>query len=272
MTLGHTIVTAKGATPSGFILFLHGVLGRRTNWATFAKALVAARPAFGALLVDLRLHGDSQDVLGPHTVALAATDLAALDAVAPAPIVGVLGHSLGGKIALHYARDVRPELPFTWTVDSLPGPTHPSASDQSTQAVFETLHRLPTQFESRAAFMTAVEADGHARAVSEWLAMNLVRAGEGFRFTLDLDAIGTLLRSYMADDAWPLVTGQGHTHLIIGGASTVYDGQDRDRAARLAQERPNVSATVVPGASHWVHVDSPGPLLAAVVQDLPAQH
>ncbi len=272
MTLGHSIVTAKGATPSGFILFLHGVLGRRTNWATFAKALVAARPAFGAVLVDLRLHGDSQDIPGPHTVALAAADLAALDSVAPAPIVGVLGHSLGGKIALHYARDVKPALPFTWTVDSLPGPTHPSASDQSTQAVFETLHRLPTQFESRAAFMTAVEADGHARGVSEWLAMNLVRSGEAFRFTLDLDAIGQLLRSYMEADAWPLVTGQGHTHLIIGGASSVYDGQDRARAERMTQDHPNLAVTVLPGAGHWVHVDAPGPLLTAVVQDLPAQY
>src|SRR5690606_41911913 len=42
-----------------WMLFLHGILGRRSNWRSFSRRWVAARPGWGAVLVDLRGHGDS---------------------------------------------------------------------------------------------------------------------------------------------------------------------------------------------------------------------
>src|SRR5438045_3613951 len=42
------------------MLFLHGIFGTGGNWRTIARRWVALRPTWGAVLVDLRMHGRSQ--------------------------------------------------------------------------------------------------------------------------------------------------------------------------------------------------------------------
>ena len=51
--LSHALVTAPGQTPDRWMLFLHGILGSGANWRTVARKIVAARPQWGAVLVDL---------------------------------------------------------------------------------------------------------------------------------------------------------------------------------------------------------------------------
>ena len=60
MLLAHQFVQHEVAAPKHWIVFLHGVLGRGANWQGFARKLVTARPELGALLVDLRAHGESR--------------------------------------------------------------------------------------------------------------------------------------------------------------------------------------------------------------------
>src|SRR5688500_12574158 len=57
--LNHSLVTAPDAKPSRWLLFLHGLLGSGANWRSFARRLVEAHPSWGAVTVDLRLHGAS---------------------------------------------------------------------------------------------------------------------------------------------------------------------------------------------------------------------
>src|SRR4051812_11877517 len=113
MTLAHAILTAtpsdSGApAPSHWMLFLHGILGTGANSRTFAKEIIKARPTWGAVLVDLRLHGESQDFAPPHTLEAAAKDVAELitelESTTTGKVRGVLAHSFGGKVALELAR------------------------------------------------------------------------------------------------------------------------------------------------------------------------
>ena len=109
MPLAHAIVTSpslpEGTSPPRLMLFLHGILGSGANWRTFAKQVVTAQPDWGAVLVDLRLHGDSREIVAPpHTISAAAGDVqelvGMLEASSSSRVRGVLGHSFGGKIAL----------------------------------------------------------------------------------------------------------------------------------------------------------------------------
>src|SRR5690606_9002126 len=105
-----------------WIVFLHGILGSGANWRTFARQIVTARPAWGALLVDLRLHGESRDFPPPHTLAAAAGDVAeALRDLPSGSVRAVLGHSFGGKVGIELARQgPGGSLEHLFVVDSTP--------------------------------------------------------------------------------------------------------------------------------------------------------
>jgi len=261
--LAHSLVTAPGASPQRFVLVLHGILGSRSNWRSLARKLVAERPEWGACLVDLRMHGDSQGFAPTHTVRAAAADLESLDAILPVKPTAVLGHSFGGKVALAYADD-RPDLQSLVTVDSMPGAQ--ALGRGSEVAVVTMLRELPKAWASRKDFVDAVVARGHASGLAQWLAMNVEAEGEGYALRLDLDAIGLLLDDYFAIDLWPVLESPPdgcRVGIVVGGASTVFDEDSLARATRIAEARPETTLEVIADAGHWVHVEAPDALLAA---------
>jgi pimeloyl-ACP methyl ester carboxylesterase len=95
---------AGGAGPP--ILLVHGLGGSALNWVAVAPALAAR---FRVLMPDLPGHGDSQPIPGLASIDPLADALASLierEQAAPVPVVG---HSLGGLVALRLAVR-RPEL------------------------------------------------------------------------------------------------------------------------------------------------------------------
>ena len=251
-------VTAEGATPARRMLLLHGILGSGANLRTLAKRLAAAAPDWGFVLVDLRMHGLSQGFAPPHTVAAAARDLFALEVDPSTPIAGVLGHSFGGKVALAYAESRRASLEHVVLLDANPGAR--DAARLGASQMIEMLATLPDTFASREEFVECVRARGVGdRAEAEWLATNLRRDGEVFRWRLDLEAMRQMIDDYAARDLWPVVEAGGASptfDLIIGGASDAFTAEDRARALEAAEKNGAVRAIVVDGARHWVHVDA----------------
>lgn len=266
-TVAYELQNAEHATK--WMLFLHGILGQRTNWRSFSRKLGARKPEWGAVLVDLRLHGGSNHGFDPpHTVAAAAADLAALDALVPGPIAGVLGHSFGGKVALAYAQQ-RPELEQLFVIDATPGIRLDARGSESTKHIVELLDGLPPALASRDAFMQWMQTRGVTRETAMWLAMN-VRSQPGsdeVRFDIDLPGIHQLLEDYFALDLWPALestTGITQRHVIVGARSDVVDAADRARAAKA----PRTTLDVIADAGHWVHSDQPEALLDVIAREL----
>jgi pimeloyl-ACP methyl ester carboxylesterase len=257
----HVAVTAPGADPSRWMLVLHGLLGSGANWRSFARRLALAHPGWGFLLVDLRMHGQSQGAPPPHTIAAAADDLARLAGTLALPVAGVLGHSFGGKVALAYTAQAERELDQTWVLDASPGARRGRASE--TEAVVRTLRDVPQPLPSRERFLEIVIEHGHSRSVADWLAMNLRRAEDGLRLRLDLDAVEALLDAYLGADLWPVLergAGARAFHVVVAGRSDAFDAADRGRLAAIAAGEPRVHVHHVEGAGHWVHVDAPDTL------------
>lgn len=271
----HSFVTAPGAAPDRWMLVLHGIYGSGANWRTFARRLAEQRPGWGLVLVDLRMHGQSQDAPPPHTVAAAAADLAVLTerlAAQGKPVRAVCGHSFGGKVALQYRATAAPaDLVQTWVLDASPGP-HPDTVDTAQGVVVRVLRmlgQLPPVFASRDEFVAQVQAHGFPAPLAQWLAMNLERRDQGLVSRLDPAAMEQLLRDYAALDAWPaLAAGPGTVHVVIAGKSDVIDAADRARLTALAGAA--VTSTEIPAASHWLHIDAQDALLAIMTAALPA--
>ena len=121
--LAHRVVAQPSSEAGRAVLFVHGVFGRGRNFAALARRLTARRRDVAAVLVDLRLHGDTPSLPGPHTLSAAAADLEALVVgQAPRRVVAVVGHSLGGKVALALARRSPRAGRRTLVLDMTPGP------------------------------------------------------------------------------------------------------------------------------------------------------
>lgn len=252
----HTEIIAR-EEPEQFAFVLHGVFGSGANFRLFMRNLAKERPDWGFVLVDLRGHAGSLGAAPPHSIEAMASDLDQTERALGLPIRGVVGHSLGGKVALAYAELRRGELDQVWSLDSQPG-TRDASDGSTTDVVLELLEALPARFPSRQAFADAVVAAGQPKAIASWLAMNVERDGDGWRLSLDLPAIRQILDDYWARDLWPELAATDSRralHVVMGGASFVWREGDRGRLEALAaQER--LELHVFEGAGHWIHVEA----------------
>jgi esterase len=251
-------LTGQG-TPTRWVLFVHGILGSGSNWRTFARRWVDERPDWGAVLVDLRMHGQSQDLAPPHTVQAAAQDLVEL-AQAVGPVEAIVGHSFGGKVALAYVDRVNGELSRAVILDSTPGARLDHRGSETTLKVLAFLERVGPM-PSRNAFVDAGVGAGLERGIAQWLAMNLVQRGDRFEVKLDLAAIHALLDDYFRRDLWEVFErppGRVRFDVVLGGRSNVFDAAERARLNAIAERLPDrLRVFELSEAGHWVHVDDP---------------
>lgn len=258
--LAHSVVTAKSADPAAYMLFLHGILGTRSNWRGIARRFVKERPEWGAVLVDLPEHGDSLGMSAPHTLREAAGAVAALERSLDLPIGGALGHSFGGKVVLEWLRSRNATPTEAWIVDSSPSPTTVNGDETATAGVIRMLDTLPRTWKSADAFVRAVVEAGQPEPIGQWLAMNLQRTQAGERvFGPDLRVIRKLVEDYAKTDCWDIVENLPESctlDVIVGGRSSAVSAADRERIERIAARDQRVSIHVVEQAGHWVHVDA----------------
>ncbi|MFM8243170.1 MAG: alpha/beta fold hydrolase, partial [Crocinitomicaceae bacterium] len=81
-------------------VILHGLFGFSDNWATHAKKLA---DYYRVILVDLRNHGHSP-WSDEFTYELMVSDLKELITQLDLPKFILLGHSMGGKVAMRFAQ------------------------------------------------------------------------------------------------------------------------------------------------------------------------
>jgi esterase len=264
--LSHSIVEAEGASPQRWLYLLHGIYGSGRNWGSLARRLVEERPEWKVVLVDLRLHGGSRDFDPPHTLRRCADDLIALEKALSHPADAILGHSFGGKVAL--VRAASGNAPRqVWVADSTLRTGEP---DGTAWQVIEIVRGLPDRIPSRDDVADALEAHGYARGVGQWLAMNLEREGDSFRWKLDWNGVEEMLRDYFRTDVWQTVENPpdgSEVHIIKALQSNAVDETTAERI-ELASERTGRVFLHTVDAGHWLNVDNPDAVLRLLVQGL----
>lgn len=246
------------------VAFLHGLFGQGRNWSTIAKAL-AGPDGTGArcTLVDLPDHGRSpwtdEFSFESYAVAVAST----LRAIDPGPWV-VVGHSLGGKVAMTLAL-TSPELVDKLVVVDIAPKSYGSLDRFS--GYIEEMQRLPLE-------ELTDRADAEARfeesdpGVKAFLLQNLRREGQSWRWQANVALFAADAArgdsSVIAD--WPLPVGSvepfdGPVLWVAGSESRYIKDEDSEVMRALF---PRVRQLTVKGASHWVHSDAPAVVIEAL--------
>ena len=242
---GRLHVTRVGAGPVPAV-FLHGLFGQGRNFATVAGLL--GDVATWAL-IDLPNHGRSPwtDFVDYDAMTLA---VAAEVARLPHP-VHVVGHSLGGRIAMRLALR-HPRLVSGLTILDATVADHgfdPRSFDYLRAMRVLPLYRIATREEADAELARACP-DAPVRAL---LLQNLRRAGGGWSWQVNIEALAHQLRAL---ETWPPVQGiyPGPVSWVIGGRSERVSAADTPAMRALF---PALRLTVIKPAGHWVHVDAP---------------
>jgi esterase len=266
--LHHTRLTGSDPHPDRWITVLHGVFGRGRNWSTVLRRVVERRSGWGALLVDLRLHGDSPAGSRPHTVAGAAGDVASLLEELDLPPTAVLGHSFGGKVALELAAAAPAGLRQLWVVDSTPEAKPPSGS---AWGMIEVVRDLPSTFATRAEAVAGLERAGYAPAIAQWMAMNLEPREGAFGWRLDFDALEEILRDFFDRDLWSVVEAPppgAEVHFVRASRGSVLSPEAVERLEKLEREGKGVVLHHLEGG-HWLNADNPDGVVELLVERLP---
>jgi esterase len=254
--------------PGRWLYVLHGIYGAGRNWASVARRVTRERADWGAVLIDLRQHGASQDFPPPHTVVAAAEDLVRLARNTGDEPGAVLGHSFGGKVALAFARRAIPTLRQVWVVDSTPDAREPGGSAWE---MLEIIRSVPDRFASREDLIGALTARGLATPTAQWMATNLVQEDGEYRWRFDLDAMEALLRDFFRTDLWSVVERPPEdvtVHLVKAEESSVLTPAAIERIEAAAAHAP-VHLHRVQGG-HWLNADNPDALVELLVRELPA--
>ncbi|KAL6559169.1 hypothetical protein OROHE_006538 [Orobanche hederae] len=284
-TLAYEEIKSSPEKPHEFTaVVLHGLLGSGRNWRSFSRSLASyLSPAqWRMILVDLRNHGNSAKIEGllpPHNLESAAKDLANLVKSEgwDWPDV-VIGHSMGGKIALqfaqgcadgHYGDNVSLPKQQLWVLDSVPGKVFQQNSEGEVEKILQTLQSLPSTISSRKWLVDHMLELGFSKSLSEWIGSNLKKSEEQVTWAFNLDGAVQMFHSYREMDYWPLLehTPKGMEIAVVRAEqsdrwdSDVIKQLENVASKRSGDSEGKVSVHLLPNAGHWVHVDNPKGLL-----------
>lgn len=248
----HTVEMGEGPP----LLLLHGLFGAARNWGGIQKQLARRRRV---LAMDLRNHGDSPHAAGMGYAAQA-RDVAETLAARHAQGAAVVGHSMGGKVAMALALGHGGLVSRLVVADIAPRRYAPALRPYV--AAMRALELRPglTRREADAALAVAVPEAG----IRAFLLQSLDFAGETPRWTLGLAEIAAAMGE-VEDFA---VQGQfgGPTLVLSGDRSDYVAPADHAAFQRLF---PAARFAVVERAGHWLHADNPQGFLQALEEFLP---
>lgn len=227
------------------VVLIHGLFGDLDNLKSVSRAL---QEQYHVVNIDLRNHGSS-----PWTDTMCFVEMAAdlQDLLDNLKInkAHILGHSLGGKVAMGFALE-HPDRVHSLIIADIA----PVAYDARHNSILDALEAIDLELlNSRQDADKALANAIQTRGIRQFLLKNLRKTDNGWEWRLNLAG----LRKCYADlIGAPAQEGEfsGPVLFIRGGNSDYIQEEHRDAITRRF---PQAESKTIAEAGHWLHAEKP---------------
>lgn len=236
------------------VIILHGLLGSSRNWTRIGQELAQDYCVYA---LDQRNHGTSPHTQNMNYSVLTEDLLRWMDAQR-IETPHLIGHSMGGKAAMHFACTHSDALKSLTVVDIAPKPYDPHH-----RAEFEAMQALDlAHIKNRRDAEMALEETIDDWALRQFILTNLVRDTEGnFTWQVNLPLLASTLPELSQNPLPPQAEYLGPTLFIRGGKSNFMVDADMQT---ILKHFPHAEIKRLDAAGHNPHMDARDAFLASI--------
>ncbi len=230
------------------LIILHGLFGSARNWQNIAKQLAEHYTVYA---LDLRNHGASPHDEVMDYPSMAADVIAFIDQHKLQDVI-LLGHSLGGKVAVQLALSAANRLSKLIVVDIAPVRyTH------NFDEVLSGFYHVPLD-----SIQSRKEADKYlaekisSPSLRQFLLQNLLsNTSGGYQWRVNLASIDANMHTIMGFTDLSANQTFDKPCLYIKGAKSTYLASRYQPL--IAEHFPSAELVSIPNVGHWPHIESP---------------
>ncbi len=239
------------------LVILHGLLGSLDNWLTVSKYL---SKSYKVYIIDLPNHGKSY-----HSQVFSYEDMSNdIDSFFNKNGLtnfSLLGHSMGGKLALKYTDMFEDKIDKLIIVDIANKSYGINRFDHIFKAMFSiSLNNLKSRSDADSAISNIIKNEGERNFILK----NLKRTTDGFKWTPNI----MLLHRKLSDISSKINLRRkvkNNTLFLLGENSNYFNVEDENN---LPDEFENYSIKKIQNSGHWVHAENPKDFITSVLDFL----
>jgi len=248
------------------IIILHGLFGSSDNWIPVARKIAEK---YRVVLVDIRNHGLSphSDI---HTYQSMENDLFELFHELNIDKAHILGHSMGGKLAMKFAIDYPEKINSLIIADILPR-DYLKDQPQFHETFFETIEKIDLRnMETRKEIENEIKKSTSDQQIINSILKNVRNSEKKFDWKINVTALKThqnhLLSQINIDDLSKAPIQINYPVLFIKGSESDYiTDYEFGRTCKIFQ---TAKLETILGATHWLHFEKPDELSRLVINFL----
>lgn len=236
------------------VVILHGLFGSSDNWIPIGRKI---SEKYRVIVVDLRNHGLSphSDV---HTYQSMVSDVFELLTTLNIDCVHIMGHSMGGKVAMKFAAEY-PERVISLTIADIL-PKNYLENQVSTfesdfhNVIFETIKRIDLQsFKTRKEFENQVGKIISDKQIANSILKNLKLSGKSVEWKINVPILKVQLNHLLSEINFDDLPQINKPTLFIRGSKSNYITDFEFNKTKNVF--PEAKLTTIEGATHWLHIE-----------------
>ncbi len=242
------------------LIILHGLFGSHRNWRAIAKQLASQ---FKVYCVDLRNHGDSDHAESMNYKDMS-EDIRHFLTANQLEEISILGHSMGGKVAMTFALSHAELVKQIVVLDIAPV----RYENEYVHLIDAMLKLDMNVINSRNQANDLLRTDIVDDTIRMFLLQNLLVKEDKYYWRINLQAI----KSGIADISdFPVFEDEIHYKrraLFLGGEESTYIQNQHQQM--IQRYFPDSNIVQIPSAGHWLHADQPERVLQEITRFLTA--